>query len=183
MPLKTPNRISLLEQSNFQRAYLTQSNLKSCKLGSIWNKIPRYFLWYLEGHITHPELVFMVGWSLPKKLNLILSNSQIFHSFQTLFFLILALSSCRVLQYFYDGYYFLTLCASYYLITLLKFFFFLFQLKTFLPTLNIICLLRWNSNLITNGDWKLELYKIECTISHTNTSYSLLYWLFKRKRY
>ncbi|WMV47448.1 hypothetical protein MTR67_040833, partial [Solanum verrucosum] len=51
--------LSLSEQPNFQRAYLTHTNSKSRKLGSVGKIIPRYFLRYLETHLTPPELEVM----------------------------------------------------------------------------------------------------------------------------
>ncbi|WMV44260.1 hypothetical protein MTR67_037645 [Solanum verrucosum] len=51
--------ISLFEQPNFQREYLTHTNSESEKLGSVGNIIPRYFQPYLEIHLTHPELGVM----------------------------------------------------------------------------------------------------------------------------
>ncbi|WMV49789.1 hypothetical protein MTR67_043174, partial [Solanum verrucosum] len=52
--------LSLFEQPNFQRAYLTHTNSKLRKLGSVRKIIPRAFLPYLEVHVTHPALGVMV---------------------------------------------------------------------------------------------------------------------------
>ncbi|WMV44790.1 hypothetical protein MTR67_038175, partial [Solanum verrucosum] len=48
-------RLSLIQQPNFQREYLTHTNSESRKLGGVGKIIPRYFLPYLEVPLTHPE--------------------------------------------------------------------------------------------------------------------------------
>ncbi|WMV57983.1 hypothetical protein MTR67_051368 [Solanum verrucosum] len=45
--------ISLFEQPNFQRAYLTHTNSELCKLSGVEKIIPRCFQQYLEIHLNH----------------------------------------------------------------------------------------------------------------------------------